>query len=66
MREEIGFTMNLVFRDVDVEEIRKQHTPALQDHGYDRCALCNYTHAPCDVYDLCMDWLAMHQALINE
>ena len=29
------------------------HTPAKQEgNPYERCALCHYTHHPCDVWDL--------------
>lgn len=33
-------------------EVRAQHDPAVQENGYDRCALCHYTRHPCDTYEL--------------
>lgn len=31
---------------------QRQHNPAFQKNGYDRCEHCHYTRHPCDVYDL--------------
>lgn len=30
----------------------KQHDPANQDHGYERCEHCNYVRHPCEAYEL--------------
>ena len=38
----------------------EDHTPANQDHNFNRtrCALCDFTRHPCDVYDLAAWFLA--------
>jgi len=31
--------------------LMREHDPANQGHGYERCALCHFTRHPCDAYD---------------
>lgn len=31
---------------------QRQHDPAFQQNGYNRCEHCHYTRHPCEVYDL--------------
>lgn len=50
-----------VFSRSEVESMMKDHDARQQDHGYLRCERCHYTRHPCDVFDLCRDWLELEE-----
>lgn len=51
----------------EIVDMRRRHNPRHQEgNGYDRCALCDYTRHPCDVHDLCTDWLELHDATTED